>query len=76
VAGLSARNQIPGVVQRVVVHGHEAEVCVETGGLNWIVSAVAPAVDQLELSTGASVCLIVKARSCHILNHDRSSPSA
>jgi molybdate transport system ATP-binding protein len=73
--GLSARNQIPGVVERVVTHGHEAEVIVDTGGLTWIASVVAPAVLQLGLAPGASVCLVVKARSCHILNQGDSSHS-
>jgi len=65
--GLSARNQVPGVIERIVAHGHEAEAVVRTGGLTWIVSLVAPAVDQLELRPGSSVQMIVKARSCHVL---------
>jgi molybdate transport system ATP-binding protein len=68
IVGLSARNQVPGVVDRVIPHGPEAEVVVRTGGLTWIVSLVAPAVDQLDLNPGASVQLIVKARSCHVLD--------
>ncbi len=66
-AGLSARNQIPGLIERVAPHGHEAEVVVRTGGLAWIVSLVEPAVEQLELKPGAPVHLIIKARSCHVL---------
>jgi molybdate transport system ATP-binding protein len=76
VSGLSARNQIAGVVERVVVHGPEAEIIVDTRGLTWVVSVVAPAIHQLELAPGASVCLIVKARSCHVLDHGHSSPSS
>jgi molybdate transport system ATP-binding protein len=67
VEGLSARNQIPGVVERIVRHGPEAEVIVRTGSLPWIVSLVALAVEQLELEPGAAVHLIVKARSCHVI---------
>jgi molybdopterin-binding protein len=67
IAGLSARNQIPGTVERIVSHGPEAEAVVRTGGLTWIVSLVVPAVEQLELKRGAPVQLIIKARSCHIL---------
>jgi molybdate transport system ATP-binding protein len=67
IEGLSARNQIAGILERIVVHGAEAEAVVRTGGLTWIVSLVAPAVAQLELNPGAPVQLIVKARSCHIL---------
>jgi molybdate transport system ATP-binding protein len=68
VEGLSARNQIPGVVERIVSRGPEAEAVVRTRGLAWIVSLVAPAVEQLELKPGASVHLIIKARSCHVLD--------
>jgi molybdate transport system ATP-binding protein len=68
VAGLSARNQIPGVVERVVPRGPEAEALIRTGGLSWIVSLVTPAVAQLELKPGAAVQMIVKARSCHVVN--------
>ena len=52
VEGLSARNLIAGVVERVVPHGAEAEVVVRTGGVAWIVSVVAPAVEQLALVAG------------------------
>jgi molybdate transport system ATP-binding protein len=67
VVGLSARNQIPGLVERIVPRGPEAEAIIRTGGLTWIVSLVAPAVAQLELEPGAEVHMIVKARSCHVL---------
>ena len=56
-----------GRVERVAPHGHEAEVVIRTGSLAWIVSLVEPAVEQLELKPGASVHLIIKARSCHVL---------
>ena len=64
--GLSARNQIPGIVERIVARGPEAEAVIRTGGLAWIVSLVAPAVEQLELGSGVQVHMIVKARSCHV----------
>ncbi len=66
IAGLSARNQLPRSVERIVHHGPEAEAFVITGGLTWIVSLIAPAVDQLELTAGSQVQLIVKSRSCHV----------
>src|SRR5262249_36668093 len=50
IEGLSARNVIPGTVERVVPHGHEAEVVIRTGGIAWIVSVVPPAVTALGLS--------------------------
>jgi molybdate transport system ATP-binding protein len=68
ITGISARNQIPGVIERLVGGGPEAEAVVRTGGLTWIVSLVAPAVDQLALAPGSPVLLIVKARSCHVFD--------
>lgn len=66
VLGLSARNVLEGVVERVIEHGAEAEVLVRTGALVWVVSVVAPAVSALELRAGAEVRLIIKARSCSV----------
>jgi molybdate transport system ATP-binding protein len=66
--GISARNQIACMVERIIAHGPDAEAVVRTGSLTWIVSLVAPAIAQLELKPGSSVQLIVKARSCHIID--------
>jgi molybdate transport system ATP-binding protein len=68
VDGLSARNQIPGTVERIVPRGAEAEAVIRAAGLAWIVSLVSPAVVQLELRPGADVHMIVKARSCHVID--------
>jgi molybdate transport system ATP-binding protein len=76
IGGLSARNQIPGTVERIVSHGPDAEAVVRTGGLTWIVSLVSPAVEQLGLVPGASVHLVVKARSCHVLRDEPVSPNS
>jgi molybdate transport system ATP-binding protein len=70
IGGLSARNQIPGMVERIVPHGPEAEAVVRTGGLTWIVSLVEPAVEQLGLVPDVPVHLIIKARSCHVLGEE------
>ncbi len=67
-SGLSARNQIAGQVERLVHHGTEAEVIVRTGEIAWIVSVVGDALDELAISPGAKVQLIIKARSCQILS--------
>jgi molybdate transport system ATP-binding protein len=72
VDGLSARNQIPGTIERIVPYGPAAEAVIRTGGLAWIVSLVAPAVEQLELKPGVDVHMIVKARSCHVLESGSS----
>ena len=74
IEGLSARNQIPGTVVRVVPHGPDAEAVIRTGGLTWIVSLVASAAHHLELVPGSSVHLIVKARSCRVLFDESISP--
>lgn len=65
VAGLSARNVLPGVVDRVLWHGADAEVVVRTGEVSWIASVVASAVSALALAPGEPVHLIVKARGIH-----------
>lgn len=66
-AGLSARNRIEGVVERVVARGPEAEAVVRTGPVRWIVGVVASAVAALELQPGTRVQVVIKARSCHPL---------
>ncbi len=67
ISGLSAQNIIPGKVERVVARGPEAEALIRTGGVTWIVSLVAPAVEQLALSHGVATYMIIKARSCHVV---------
>ncbi len=73
VAGLSARNQLPGTVERIVHRGPEAEAVIRTIGLTWIVSLVEPAVAQLELEPGSEVHMIIKARSCHVIDDGDAS---
>ncbi len=70
VEGLSARNQIPGIIERIVARGAEVEAVIQTLGITWIVSLVAPAVAQLVLRPGIAVHLIIKARSCHVIVPD------
>jgi molybdate transport system ATP-binding protein len=76
ISGISARNVIPGVVARVVGHGSDAEVVVQTGGVNWVVSVVASAVAAMDLNPGREVRMIIKSRSCLVLRdapgHDAS----
>jgi molybdate transport system ATP-binding protein len=66
IGGLTARNVIAGVIERVHPHGREAEVIVATSSVRWIVSVVEPAIDAIGLRPGADVFLIFKARSCHV----------
>lgn len=65
--GLSARNLLPGVVERVFQREADAEVLVRTGETLWIVSVVRSAVSALGLESGARVHLVIKARSCHVV---------
>lgn len=74
IEGLSARNVIAGTVERIVPHGAEAEVLVRTGSVLWIVSVVAPAVTALTLAPGVAIHLVVKARSCLILDDEVRDP--
>jgi molybdate transport system ATP-binding protein len=74
-SGLSARNQIPGSVEQIVRHGAQAEVIVRTGKITWIASVVDSALEQLALAPGAAIHLIVKARSCHILDPEFRRPA-
>jgi molybdate transport system ATP-binding protein len=67
VQGLSARNVIAGMVEQVVRHGPDVEVLVRTGDVRWIVSVVAPAAESLGVAPGVELYLIIKARSCRIL---------
>jgi molybdate transport system ATP-binding protein len=64
---VSARNLIAGTVERVVLHGLEAEVFVKTGGVAWVVGVISTAVEALGLIEGAEVRMIIKARSCRVL---------
>ncbi len=72
ISGLSARNVLPGTVERVIGSGSgsEAEVLVRTGEVAWIVSVVTPAIQALGLCVGVSVEIIIKARSCHVAADD------
>ncbi|MFO0907287.1 MAG: ATP-binding cassette domain-containing protein [Isosphaeraceae bacterium] len=69
VGAVSARNVIPGLVERVVPHGSDAEVLVRTAGLVWVVSVVETAVTALALEPGTAVNMVVKARSCRCLEN-------
>ena len=73
IAGLSARNIVAGTVDRIAARGAEVEVLVRTGSLTWIVSLVAAAVADLRLQPGSDVQMIIKARSCHVLDDGRDA---
>jgi molybdate transport system ATP-binding protein len=68
IAGLSARNILAGRVDRILSHGHDAEVVVTCEGSTWLASVVAGAVDSLGLEPGVDVALIIKARAIRVLD--------
>lgn len=66
IVGLSARNQIAGVVEAVAVHGREAEVVLRVGETRWLASTLASTPAALGLAPGRPATLIVKARSVRV----------
>jgi len=59
---LSARNQIQGKVKSVESQGLTAEVTVDIGGGNALVSSITrSSADRLKLKTGDSVTVVIKA---------------
>jgi molybdate transport system ATP-binding protein len=72
IGAISARNLVEGTVERVVMHGLEAEVLVRTGRVIWVVGVVGSTVGSLGLIEGAEVRMIVKSRSCRILRDEPS----
>lgn len=67
---LSARNQIRGTIEQILIHEAAAEVAVRVGHLVWMVGIIAATVKSLDLNAGDEVQLIVKARSCRPLTDD------
>ncbi len=67
---ISARNLLDGIVERVVVHGLEAEVLVRTGGVVWVVGVLVGAVGSLGLIAGSEVRMIIKSRSCRVVRDE------
>ena len=70
---VSARNLIPGVIERVVAHDDAAEVIVRAGATDWAVGVVGATVGALGLAAGVEVTMIIKARSCHPVGDEPGS---
>ena len=66
--GLSARNVVPAVVERVISGPSSSEVVARSEGTTWIISVVESAVRSLELAPGASTWMIAKARSFRVVD--------
>ena len=65
-AGLSARNQLPGRVEAILPHGDGVEVIVRVGGSRWAAGLVEEAARALGLAPGLGVTVVCKARSCRV----------
>jgi molybdopterin-binding protein len=60
---LSARNKLPGVIERIEVDGLTAKVAIRVGD-NCIVSVITrEAVEDMELHVGDSVSAVIKSSS-------------
>ncbi len=75
VSGISAQNILEGRVAKIVRHGAEIEVLIDCG-TRFVASIVPAAIDSLGLQAGSSVCMIVKARSCHLLERESRGSQA
>ena len=68
--GLSARNVLAGVVERLIGSDGRVEVLIGCGRTTWIVSLVGSAVRALAIEPGVEVWLIAKARSFRVVAAD------
>jgi molybdate transport system ATP-binding protein len=66
VTGISAQNMLEGRVTEILRHGADVEVLIDCG-VRFVASVVPAAVTSLGLEPGGPVCMIIKARSCHLL---------
>ena len=65
--GLSARNILPGTVQRLEQRDVIIAAMVDCGGTEFEVHLTLAARDALQLSPGKSVWVVVKTHSCHLM---------
>jgi molybdate transport system ATP-binding protein len=65
--GLSARNVLPGVIQRLVQRDVIISAIVDCGGTKFEVHLTLAARDALQLGPGKNVWVVVKTHSCHLL---------
>jgi molybdate transport system ATP-binding protein len=65
--GLSARNILPGTIQRLVQKDVMISTIVDCGGTEFEVHLTLAARDDLQLSVGKNVWVVVKTYSCHLM---------
>ena len=67
--GLSARNILPGTIQRLVQKDVIVSALVDCSGTQFEVHVTLAARDALELAAGKPVWVVVKTHSCHLLGN-------
>jgi molybdate transport system ATP-binding protein len=75
VTGISAQNILEGRVAEILRHNADVEVLIECG-TRFVASVVPASVQSLGLEPGATVFMIIKARSCHLLETKASGGEA
>jgi molybdate transport system ATP-binding protein len=65
--GLSARNVLPGKIQRLEQRDVTVSAIVDCGGTEFEVHVTLGARDSLQLGPGKSVWVVVKTHSCHLM---------
>jgi molybdate transport system ATP-binding protein len=65
--GLSARNILPGTIQRLEQRDVIIAATIDCGGTDFEVHLTLAARDALQLSPGKTVWVVVKTHSCHLL---------
>ncbi|HKM49267.1 MAG TPA: molybdenum ABC transporter ATP-binding protein [Terriglobales bacterium] len=65
--GLSARNVLPGTIQRLEQRDVIVAAVVDCGGTEFEVHLTLAARDALQLGPGKSVWVVVKTHSCHLM---------
>ncbi len=65
--GLSARNVLPGTIQRLEQRDVIIAAMVDCGGTEFEVHLTLAARDALQLGSGKSVWVVVKTHSCHLM---------
>jgi molybdate transport system ATP-binding protein len=65
--GISARNVIAGRVSEMLQEGAKVIVLVDAGGVRFVIHLTPNARDDLHLSISATVWMIVKTYSCHLI---------
>ncbi len=65
--GLSARNVLPGTIQRLEQRDVIIAATVDCGGVEFEVHLTLAARDALQLDSGKSVWVVVKTHSCHLM---------